>query len=155
MRVPHPKDDDLLLGSVDRSMWELRPDSGDERVLKPGLRLAFRTAIDQAKARAAVLFPQVRQDPASVKVLLPHLSLERATDAYGKLITGVDCWADFVLAMRGLQRSLLEVSAFFEWWARRPWAATAANPFAASSRVWGGTIFLHRSTTDLALFSAF
>ncbi|KAI0309269.1 hypothetical protein OF83DRAFT_1179829 [Amylostereum chailletii] len=102
MHVPRPAMNNFLLDSVDRSMWELQQDSGDERILKPTLRPVFRTTLDQAKVRAAIVFPQARQDLALLQVILPQLALNRATDAYGKLITGVDSWADFVLALRGL-----------------------------------------------------
>ncbi|KAI0309762.1 hypothetical protein OF83DRAFT_1088842 [Amylostereum chailletii] len=101
-----------------KSMWTQNPNKRGEWVIADDARLRYRSVLDDTRRRldetriGFVLRAQT--DKSLAQVMPPDLAMERATDAYSILVTGVTSWNDFLHAYRALQRSLKELAAFFD-----------------------------------------
>ncbi|KAI0314298.1 hypothetical protein OF83DRAFT_1085753 [Amylostereum chailletii] len=51
------------------------------------------------------------------QVVQPDFAMDRATDAYGVLVSEVTSWIDFIYGYCAFQRALGKLTAFFDWWA--------------------------------------
>lgn len=105
----------VLTRSVGKSMWQAHPNGSNLHVIVPDL-------LDELTVKWKSLKDDV-QDPFNN--ISSHLgsSIQRPMQAYTRAIEALSqmekdfrSWRDFVEVFRNLQRSLLELQAFLDWW---------------------------------------
>ncbi|KAH9009722.1 hypothetical protein EDB85DRAFT_2162357 [Lactarius pseudohatsudake] len=105
---------DILMRSVNKSMWQAHPNTPNTHVINPAL-------LDELTARLETLKASL-EDPLNNSssyspVQYPKQAYARAQETLDRLKKNFEPWRDFVEVFRNLQRSLLELHAFLDWWA--------------------------------------
>ncbi|KAH9022398.1 hypothetical protein EDB83DRAFT_2565789 [Lactarius deliciosus] len=105
----------VLTHSVDKSMWRVHPGNSNIHVVNPDVM--DKLTVEWTTLKAAL------QDPFSDMSSHPRLPIQRPMKAYtrgfealSRLKQDFGAWRDFVEVFRNLQRSLLELHAFLDWW---------------------------------------
>ncbi|KAH9028308.1 hypothetical protein EDB85DRAFT_1892600 [Lactarius pseudohatsudake] len=88
----------VLTHSVDKSMWQVLPGNSNIHVINPDV--LDKLTVEWTTLKAAL------QDPFS----------DMGFEALSRLKQDFGAWRDFVEVFRNLQRSLLELHAFLDWW---------------------------------------
>ncbi|KAH8994630.1 hypothetical protein EDB83DRAFT_2534609 [Lactarius deliciosus] len=105
----------VLTHSVDKSMWRVHPGNSNIHIVNPDVM--DKLTVEWTTLKAAL------QDPFSDMSSHPRLPIQRPMKAYtrgfealSRLKQDFGAWRDFVEVFRNLQRSLLELHAFLDWW---------------------------------------
>ncbi|KAI9460483.1 hypothetical protein BJY52DRAFT_1261983 [Lactarius psammicola] len=106
---------DVLTCPVDKSMWQARPDISNIHVTNPDLLDKLTVKWKSLKAALQDPFKDVSSHPGS-SIQRPMKAYTRAFEALSRLEQDFGTWRDFVEVFRNLQRSLLELHAFLDWW---------------------------------------
>ncbi|KAH9163208.1 hypothetical protein EDB89DRAFT_2079056 [Lactarius sanguifluus] len=106
----------VLTYSVDKSMWRVHPDNSNIRVVNPTLLDKLTKEWISIKAAVQDPFKTISSDPFFSPVRHPMEAYVRAVAALSRLEDGFGAWRDFVEVFRNLQRYLLELHAFLDWW---------------------------------------
>ncbi|KAH9031989.1 hypothetical protein EDB84DRAFT_1562111 [Lactarius hengduanensis] len=106
----------VLTYSVDKSMWQVHPDKSNIRVVNPTLLDKLTKEWMSIKAAVQDPFKTISSDPSFSPVRHPMEAYVRAVAALSRLEDDFGAWRDFVEVFRNLQRYLLELRAFLDWW---------------------------------------
>lgn len=106
---------DVLTRSVGKSMWQTHPNISNTRIVDPILLDEFTIKWKSTKAALEDPFKAISSDP-SFSIQCPRKAYTRAFEALSRLEKNFEAWRDFVEVFRNLQRSLLELCAFLDWW---------------------------------------
>jgi hypothetical protein len=106
----------VLHSAVDKTMWQTHSDNPNIRVIKPTLLDALKREWVSTKAALLDPFETVRSHPSFSSVQHPHEAYVRGFGALCRLEKDFEAWRDFVEVFRNLQRCLLELHAFLDWW---------------------------------------
>ncbi|KAI0069215.1 hypothetical protein BV25DRAFT_1910910 [Artomyces pyxidatus] len=106
----------ILHANVSKEMWTTLGAPPGRHVPDVGVLSSLQRRLDYAVTVSRNLFPQLSATPAFAHVVVPTIALDRARAAFITLETGVASWKDFVERFRALQRALLEMTAFADWW---------------------------------------
>ncbi|KAH9024436.1 hypothetical protein EDB83DRAFT_2527143 [Lactarius deliciosus] len=105
----------VLTHSVDKSMWRVHPGNSNIHVVNPDVM--DKLTVKWTTLKAAL------QDPFSDMSSHPRLPIQRPMKAYtrgfealSRLKQDFRAWRDFIEVFRNLQRSLLELHTFLDWW---------------------------------------
>ncbi|KAH8992144.1 hypothetical protein EDB86DRAFT_2830574 [Lactarius hatsudake] len=128
----------VLTYSVDKSMWRVHPDNSNIRVVNPTLLDKLTKEWISIKAAVQDPFKTISSDPFFSPVRHPMGAYIRAVAALNRLEDGFGAWRDFVEVFRNLQRYLLELHAFLDWWKDIRAGDDFWSPIRAPTR---GTIF--------------
>src|SRR6266702_186702 len=105
----------VLTCSVDKSMWQAHPGNSSIHVVNPDLLDKLTVKWKTLKAALEDPFNNVSSHPRS-PIQRPMKAYTRAFEALNRLEQDFETWRDFVEVFRNLQRSLLELHAFCDWW---------------------------------------
>ncbi|KAF8262933.1 hypothetical protein EI94DRAFT_639978 [Lactarius quietus] len=128
----------LLTQSVDKSMWRAHPGHSNLHVVDPTLLGKFTREWTSFKVTVQDPFQNISSDPSFSSVRIPTEAYVRAFAALNRLGKEFGAWRDFVEVFRNLQRSLLELHAFLDWWKDVRAGNTFRPPIRAPTR---GAIF--------------
>jgi len=107
---------DILTRPVHKRMWQAHPDKSNIHFVDPGVFGEFRDKLADVKAAVLNPFHDISQDTRFDCIQPPKNAYARAFQALDRLEKEFMGWRDFVEVVRGLQRSLLELLAFADWW---------------------------------------
>jgi hypothetical protein len=107
---------EVLTRPVDKSMWRAHPDNTNNRFIDPSLFDGLTREWMSIKAAVQVPFKTISSDLSFSSVRHPMEAYIRAVAALTRLEKDFGAWRDFVEVFRNLQRSLLELLAFLDWW---------------------------------------
>jgi hypothetical protein len=116
LRLPSKNTPHILTGPVHKKMWQAHPTKSNLHIVNPRVFGEFRGKVEEV--RAAVFDPlhEIITDGRFNAVQLPNNARARAFEALDHLEMEFGAWCDFVEVVRGLQRNLLELVAFADWW---------------------------------------
>jgi hypothetical protein len=97
-------------------MWRPHPQKSDRHLINPYLFDELTIKWESIKAAFADSLNSISSEAAFSSVERPMKAYARAFEALGKLKEDFRAWRDFVEVFRNLQRSLLELCAFLDWW---------------------------------------
>jgi hypothetical protein len=106
---------DILTRSVGKSMWQAHPRCSNMHVTDPDLLDELTVKWKSLKAALQDPFNNISSRFGST-IQCPMQAYTRALEALSQLEQDVGAWRDFVDVFRNLQRSLLELQAFLDWW---------------------------------------
>lgn len=106
---------DVLTRPVEKTMWRIYPHRSDCHFVDPGLLEELIAKWKSIKAALEGPFSGISQNSFS-SVEKPMRAYARAFEALDRLNKDFRAWRDFVEVFRNLQRSLLELCAFLDWW---------------------------------------
>ncbi|KAI0061450.1 hypothetical protein BV25DRAFT_1838950 [Artomyces pyxidatus] len=106
----------IMYAPVAKDMWTMLGAPPGRHVPDVGILSSLQRRLDVAVAVGRDLFPKVSSSPAFAHVVVPTVALNRARAAFITLESGLASWKDFVERFRALQRALLELTAFSDWW---------------------------------------
>jgi len=109
--APH----DVLTCSVDKSMWQAHPSQSNIHVVNPGVLDKLTVRWDALKEAVRTPFHDIVNNPRG-PIQRPMNAYTRAFEAFSRLNSDFGAWRDFVEVFRNLQRCLLEIQAFLDWW---------------------------------------
>jgi hypothetical protein len=131
---------DALTRPIHKRMWQAHPEKSNVHLVDPGVFSEFQDKL--ADVKAAVLNPfhvlHANTNSRFLQVQPPKTAYARAFEALDHLEKEFGAWRDFVEVARGLQRSLLELLAFADWWHDIQQGEDFQPPFRAPTR---GAIF--------------
>ena len=106
----------VLTQSVDKSMWRAHSEHSNLHVIDSILLDTLTQEWVSIKVALQDPYRIIASDPSFVSVRRPAEAYVRAFAALTRLGKEFGAWRDFVDVFRGLQRSLLELQAFLDWW---------------------------------------
>jgi hypothetical protein len=107
---------DTLTRPVHKRMWQAHPSKSNVHLVDPGVFGKFRDKLEEVKAAMRDPFHKVITDTGFSHIQHPRIAYCRAFEALDRLDKDFEAWRDFVEVVRGLQRNLLELLAFADWW---------------------------------------
>ena len=107
---------DVLTRPVEKMMWRAHPLRSDCHLVNPELFEELTIKWQSIKEALKHPFDLVSSQPSFSSIVRPMKAYTRAFEALNKLEKDFRAWRDFVEVLRNLQRSLLELSAFLDWW---------------------------------------
>ncbi|KAI0054385.1 hypothetical protein BV25DRAFT_1922730, partial [Artomyces pyxidatus] len=107
----------VMTQPVSKEMWTSDSTSPGLHVPQVAILSSLRHRLNWAITMTEDIFPQVSILAPYERVIVPRIALQRARSSFSALDAGVTSWLDFVERFRALQRSLLELTGFAEWWA--------------------------------------
>jgi hypothetical protein len=107
-----PSDFDVYTPTVKKTMWHPHPTKLNLHVINPTVLCALTTEWESIKSTTEDLF----QKHIMSSVQPPKEAFFRALSALDRLREDFEAWRDFVQVFRSLQRSLLELKAFIDWY---------------------------------------
>jgi hypothetical protein len=105
-----------LTKSVDKLMWQTHSDHSNLHIIDSTLLDKLTWEWATIKDSLQDPFHIISSDPSFLPVQCPAEAYVRAFVALSWLRKEFGTWQDFVEVFRGLQRSLLELQAFLDWW---------------------------------------
>jgi hypothetical protein len=116
LRTSNPSSpSDVLTRSVDKSMWQAHPNHSNIHVVNPGVLDELTVKWKTLRAAVQDPFHDLFSNPRP-PIQRPMKAYTRAFEALSRLEQHFGAWRDFVDVFRNLQRSLLELHAFLDWW---------------------------------------
>lgn len=106
---------DVLTRPVEKSMWRAHPKNSNLHSIHPDLLDEFTVKWKNLKAAVQDPFNHIFCDPMPL-IIRPMNAYTRASEALSRLKQDFGAWRDFVEVFRNLQRSLLELCGFLDWW---------------------------------------
>lgn len=106
---------DVLTRSVDKSMWKAHPNHSNIHIVSPHVLDELKVKWETLKAAVQDPFHEIISNPRP-PIQHPIEAYKRALEAFSRLGQDFGAWRDFVEVFRNLQRSLLELRAFLDWW---------------------------------------
>ncbi|KAH9963078.1 hypothetical protein BGW80DRAFT_1563664, partial [Lactifluus volemus] len=109
----------VLRCAVDKTMWRPHPSKTNTHLVRPDVLDDIRGGLKAAKAVVAIPFHEIitSPSPSFSSVQHPQQAYIRAFEAVDRLEREFEAWRDFVEVFRNVQRSLIELFAFADWWA--------------------------------------
>jgi hypothetical protein len=106
---------DVLTHSVEKPMWRADPSHSNLHIIH--LDLLDELTVRWKDLKAAIQGPlhHIFCYPMP-PIQCPMKAYTRAFEAFSRLEQGFGAWRDFVEVFRNLQRSLLELRGFLDWW---------------------------------------
>ena len=129
---------DTLTRPLHKGMWQAHPDKSNLHLVDPGVFSEFKDKVEEVKAAVMDPFHEILNDSRFHHVLPPKVAYGRSFVALDRLEMDFGAWRDFVEVVRGLQRNLLELMAFADWWCDVQQGYEFQPPFRAPTR---GSIF--------------
>jgi hypothetical protein len=129
---------DTLTRPVHKRMWQAHPNKSNIHLVDPAVFDEFRDKLDEVKAAVMDPFHDITTNARFSHIPPPKHAYARAFEALDRLAKDFGAWRDFVEVVRGLQRNLLELLAFADWWHDIQQGEDFQPPFRASTR---GSIF--------------
>jgi len=129
---------DILTSPVHKSMWQVHPSKSNIHSIDPRVLGEFKAKLEDVKGAVLNPFHEVINDTHFPYLQPPKNAYARAFEALDRLGNNFRPWRDFVEVVRGLQRNLLELLAFADWWHDVQQGDSSQPPFRASTR---GAIF--------------
>jgi hypothetical protein len=139
---------DALMRPIHKRMWQAHPEKSNVHLVDPGVFSEFQDKLVDVKA--AVLNPfhvlHANTNSRFLQVQPPKTAYARAFEALDHLEKEFGAWRDFVEVARGLQRSLLELLAFADWWHDIQWVKKLSQCLAVLERLtWHKSSKLHNN----------
>ncbi|KAI9450343.1 hypothetical protein BJY52DRAFT_1191938 [Lactarius psammicola] len=106
----------VLTCSVGKTMWQAHSHKPNIRVINSALLEGLTREWISIKAAVQDPFRTISSDPFFSSVRHPKEAYIRAFSALSRLENDFEAWRDFVEVFRNLQRYLLELHAFLDWW---------------------------------------
>jgi hypothetical protein len=106
----------VLTSPVHKKMWQVHPNKSNIHFVDPSVFSVFRDKLEDVKAAVLNPFHDIMTDTRFSHIQHPKIAYSRAFEALDRLEKEFGAWRDFVEVVRGLQRSLLELLAFADWW---------------------------------------
>ena len=124
----------ILTNPVHKRMWQVHPTKTNIHFVDPDVFREFKDKLEQV--RAAVLDPlrEIDNDTDFRHVRPPGSAYRQAFEALDRLEMEFGGWRDFVEVVRALQRNLLELLAFTDWWHDIQQGDAFRPPFRAPTR---------------------
>jgi hypothetical protein len=97
-------------------MWQTHPCKSNYHIINPELFEALFKKWKSIKVALEDPFSVIISQTLFSSIKHPRKAYARAFEALSRLETDFGAWQDFVEVFRNLQRSLLELSAFLDWW---------------------------------------
>ena len=129
---------DVLTLPVHKKMWQAHPNKSNIHLVDPSLFGEFKDKLEEVKAAVLNPFHDIITDTRFSHVQPPKMAYSRAFEALDRLESEFGAWRDFVEVVRGLQRSLLELLAFADWWHDTQQGEDFRPPFRVPTR---GSLF--------------
>ena len=129
---------DIVTSPVHKRMWQAHSNTSNVHFVDPGVFSEFKEKLEEVKAAVMNPFHEVITDTRYSHVQPPKNAYARAFEAADRLGMEFGPWRDFVEVVRGLQRNLLELLAFADWWHDILQGDDFQPPFRAPTR---GAIF--------------
>ncbi|KAH9035246.1 hypothetical protein EDB85DRAFT_2143898 [Lactarius pseudohatsudake] len=107
---------DILTRPVEKTMWRTHGHRSDSHIINADLLDEFTTKWKSIKAALEESLSAMSSRSSFSCVEQPMKAYVRAFEALKRLEEHFEAWRDFVDVFRNLQRCLLELSAFLEWW---------------------------------------
>jgi hypothetical protein len=107
---------DILTSSVHKEMWQAHPNKTNIHSVDPRVFGKFEDKLEDVKAAVVNPFHEIITDTRFSHIQPPKTAYSRAFEALDRLKMEFGAWRDFVEVVRGLQRHLLELLAFADWW---------------------------------------
>ena len=128
----------ILTSPVHKEMWQAHPTKPNIHIVDHIVFREFADKLVEVKAALMDPFRDITRDTRFSCVRPPNNAYARAFEAIDRLDKEFGAWRDFVEVARALQRSLLELSAFVDWWNDIQQGDEFRSPFRAPTR---GVIF--------------
>ena len=128
---------DVLTRSIDKTMWQAHPDHSNIHIVNPTVLNELRARWETLKVDVQDPFHDIFTNPRA-PIQRPMKAYTRAFEAFGRMEQDFGAWQDFVKVFRNLQRSLLELQAFLDWWTDIQTGHAFRSPVRAPTR---GAIF--------------
>ena len=138
LRLPSMNAADTLTRPVHKKMWQADPIKSNIHHVNPELFSKFSDKLDEVKIAVMDPFHDIITDTRFSHIQLPRTAYSRAFEALDRLAKDFGAWRDFVEVVRGLQRNLLELLAFADWWHDVQQGEESRRPFRGPTR---GLIF--------------
>jgi hypothetical protein len=129
---------DILTTPVHKKMWQAHLNKSNIHFVAPRVFDEFREKLEEVKSAVSNPFHEIITDTRFSHIQHPKTAYSRAFEALDRLEREFGAWRDFVEVVRGLQRSLLELLAFVDWWRDIQQGEEFQPPFRAPTR---GAIF--------------
>ena len=107
---------DVLTTPVHKKMWQAHPSKTNVHLVDPRVFGELKNKLEEVKAAVSSPFRDFITNTRFPRVQHPKIAYSRAFEALDRLEREFGAWRDFVEVVRGLQRSLLELLAFADWW---------------------------------------
>ena len=112
----HSSTPDILTLPVEKAMWRAHHRKSNCHVIEPELFKELSKKWMSIKAALEVSFSALSSHTLFSSIERPMKAYTRSFEALRRLEKDFGAWRDFVEVFRNLQRSLLELSAFIDWW---------------------------------------
>jgi hypothetical protein len=129
---------DILTRPVHKKMWQAHPSKSNIHSVDPRVFSELRDKLGDVKAAVLNPFHDIITDTRFSRIQPPKTAYARAFEALDRLEREFGAWRDFVEVVRGLQRNLLELLAFADWWQDMQQGEEFLPPLRAPTR---GAIF--------------
>ena len=129
---------DALTRPIHKGMWQAHPDKSNVHLVDPGVFSELKAKLEEVKTAVSNPLHDISTDTRFSRVQPPKTAYSRAFEALDRLEKEFGAWRDFVEVARGLQRNLLELFAFADWWHDVLQGEDFQPPFRAPTR---GAIF--------------
>jgi hypothetical protein len=106
----------LLTLPVEKTMWRAHPRKSNCHVINPELFEELSNKWKSIKAALLDPFSTIISQASFSSIERPMKAYTRSFETLCRLEKDFGAWRDFVEVFRNLQRSLLELSAFLDWW---------------------------------------
>ena len=116
LRLPSKNAPDILTSPVHKKMWQVHPNKTNIHLVNPRVLGEFKSKLDDVKAAVLDPFHEIVTDTRFEVVRPPDIAYRQSFEAVDRLEMEFGAWRDFVEVVRGLQRNLLELLAFADWW---------------------------------------
>jgi hypothetical protein len=97
-------------------MWQAHSNTPNVHFIDPSVFGDFKDKLVEVKAAVENPFHEIINDTRFSHIQPPKIAYAQAFEALDHLEKEFGPWRDFVEVVRGLQRSLLELIAFADWW---------------------------------------
>ena len=134
----HSSTPNLLTLPVKKTMWRPHTRKSNCHVINPELFEGLDNKWKSIKAALKDPFLAITSEAIFSSIERPMRAYTRSFEALRRLEKDFEAWRDFVEVFRNLQRSLLELSAFLDWWKDVRAGDSFQAPFRAPTR---GAIF--------------
>jgi hypothetical protein len=119
-------------------MWQAHLSKQNLHLVDPTVFRDFENKLEEVKAAVMNPFHEVIVDSRFSHIRPPNNAYARAFEALDRLGKEFGAWRDFVEVVRGLQRNLLELFAFADWWHDVQQGDDFRSPFRGPTR---GSLF--------------
>ena len=116
LQLPSKDASNILSGPVHKGMWQAHATKSNVHVVNPEVWKKFEHRLGDIKAAILDPFYDITKCVRFNAVQRPEKARLRAFEALDRLNKDFEGWRDFVDVVRNLQRNLLELQAFVDWW---------------------------------------